>query len=43
MLKAIRKAKFQKLTFLPYNFHILLHKRNYDTRIYIWGRGVSQK
>ena len=42
-LRATCEAKPEILTFLPYNFHFLLHKDNFDARIHIWGREVSQK
>ena len=33
-LRATTKAKFQNLLFLPYNFHFLKHRDNYDARIH---------
>ena len=40
-LRATTEAKFQNLLFLPYNFHFLKHRDNYDARIHTWGREVS--
>ena len=38
-LRATRETKFENLTFLPYNFHFLLHKHNHMMPEFIFEEG----